>query len=82
MKLLLMLTKNTMILQAGELTPHLKSEEQPEDWDANPVKVRPTIIILFTFIVILFTFIISLFTIIIIYVIIGKHDNPRTTLSR
>ena len=28
-----------MIFQAGELTPHLKSEEQPEDWDANPVKV-------------------------------------------
>jgi len=25
--------------QAGELTPHLKSEEQPEDWDAAPVKV-------------------------------------------
>merc|ERR1711894_447961 len=25
--------------KAGELTPHLKSEEQPEDWDAHPVKV-------------------------------------------
>merc|ERR1739840_90126 len=25
--------------KAGELTPHLKSEEQPEDWDANPVTV-------------------------------------------
>merc|ERR1711879_617899 len=24
---------------AGEMTPHLKSEEQPADWDANPVKV-------------------------------------------
>ena len=61
----------------------MKSEEQPEDWDANPVKVRPTIIILFTFIVILFTIISILFTIIIIFVIIGKHDNLRTrTQSR
>merc|ERR1712088_81157 len=25
--------------KGGEMTPHLKSEEQPEDWDANPVKV-------------------------------------------
>merc|ERR1712180_32262 len=25
--------------KAGEMTPHLKSEEQPADWDANPVKV-------------------------------------------
>merc|ERR1711890_2468 len=24
---------------AGEMQPHLKSEEQPEDWDAAPVKV-------------------------------------------
>jgi len=26
-------------VKAGEVTAHLKSEEQPADWDANPVKV-------------------------------------------
>ena len=41
---MLLLTKLMTMFQAGELTPHLKSEEQPEDWDANPVKVSSAFI--------------------------------------